>query len=222
MSDAQQSHNSTVFCQAEETANAITHGIGMLLSLAGAVFLILRVVSSGRVVLIVACSVYALALVAVYTTSTLSHTFTESRQLPLLRRLDQAFIYVLIVATYTPLSVAYLHGVWWWTFLGLMWMIALIGLVFKLVSAHRVEFVALASYVMLGWMPIMAAPALIHIAPPRALWWILIGGLCYTIGTVFLFCDKRVRHFHAIWHMFVIAGSSFHFFVIVHIVSTLT
>ena len=220
MSDAHNSQESAVFCQAEETANAITHGSGMLLSVVGAACLIPRAVASGGIGLIVACSIYVLALTAVYAASTVSHTFIESPRLALYRRLDQGFIYILIIATYTPVSVAYLHGAGWSTFLGLLWTIALFGFVFKLVSGHRLEIVALTSYVALGWLPIVSAPTLIRVAPSSVLWWMLIGGLCYTVGTIFLFCDKRVRHFHAIWHMFVIAGSGFHFFAILHIAGT--
>ena len=220
MSDTSPALKSAVFSRAEETANAITHGCGLLLSLVGAVYLIPRAAASGGIGWIVACGVYALSLAAVYTASTLSHALIESPRLALYRRLDQALIYILIIATYTPLSVAYLRGAWWSTFLGLLWTIALLGFVFKLVSGHRVEIVALATYVALGWLPVLSAPTMMQVAPPPTLWWILIGGLCYTFGTVFLFCDKRVRYFHAVWHIFVLAGSSFHFFAILRIAET--
>lgn len=220
MAEEEAARRSGVFHPGEEKVNAVTHGMGMLLSIVGAVVLMLRVVPTGRGGLIAACGAYALALVAVYTTSTLSHAFSQPWLLRLLRRLDQGFIYLLIVATYTPISVAYLHGVWWSAFLGLMWTIAFTGFVFKQVSAHRVAIVAIGSYVVLGWMPVIAAPAVIKAAPPFVLQWILIGGLCYTFGTVFLLFDKLVRHFHAVWHLLVIAGSSFHFFAILFIAST--
>jgi hemolysin III len=103
-----------------------------------------------------------------------------------------------------------------------MWSVAVFGFVSKVFLAHRVNSVSIWIYVVLGWMPIVAAPALVGKVDAAALWWMLIGGLCYTVGTVFLLLDNHVRHFHAAWHLFVIAGSACHFFVILIFVAPVT
>jgi hemolysin III len=143
--------------------------------------------------------------------STLSHTARSPRWKSLFRRLDQGFIYLLIVATFTPFSLAYLRSGVGWALLAAMWAVALVGFAAKVFFAHRVEAVSVVSYVVLGWMPVLAAPAMIHVIPLGAFLWCLGGGLCYTLGTLFLINDERVRHFHAVWHVCVIAGSVCHF-----------
>jgi hemolysin III len=136
------------------------------------------------------------------------------------RALDQGFIYFLIAATYTPFSLAYLRTTEWWLLLGAVWGVALYGFVSKVFFAHRVEAVSIWPYVLLGWLPIISVPALIHLVDDAAFWWMLVGGLCYTVGTVFLVCDQKVRHFHAIWHLLVIAGSACHFLAILLFVAS--
>jgi hemolysin III len=113
-----------------------------------------------------------------------------------------------------PFAVAYLRTSGWFLFFGLMWTVALCGFVSKLLFSHRVEAVAIWSYVLLGWMPVATVPSLVEMVPAAALWWMLIGGLCYTCGTLFLVYDNRHPLFHAIWHLFVMAGSTCHFMTI--------
>ena len=161
--------------------------------------------------LFVSCELYLFCLVAVYAMSTLSHSATSVRWKSRFRQLDQAFIYLLVVATYTPFSVAYLHGGGWWLLLVAMWAIALTGFVAKAVYAHRVEVVSVTSYLILAWMPIVAVPAIWRAAPLGAFEAIMAGSACYLLGTFFLVYDERVRHFHATWHLLVIAGSACHF-----------
>jgi hemolysin III len=195
---------------ADELVNALTHGLGLALAVAGAVVMGRAVLQSGDAWLVAGCAIFLSSLIAVYAMSTLSHCATTAWK-PFFRRLDQAFIYILIVATYTPFSLAYLRGVGWWALLASMWLVALIGFVAKLFFAHQVDVVSLASYVVLGWMPIVAAPALVRWLPMGAFGCMLLGGACYTVGTLFLRYDERVRHFHAVWHLCVIAGSACHF-----------
>jgi hemolysin III len=130
------------------------------------------------------------------------------------RILDQAIIFLLIVGTYTPFALAFLRTGWWLGLLIAMWAVALIGFVSKVLYAHRVDSVSVAIYLALGWTPIIAGWPLTGLVPARALWWMLIGGLCYTLGAVFLLLDRRVEHFHAVWHLLVIAGSGWHFLAI--------
>jgi hemolysin III len=195
---------------ADELVNALTHAIGLVLAVIGAL-----VMASGLVALDArlraGCAVYLASLIAVYTMSTLSHSASSPRWKSLFRRLDQGFIYLLIVATYTPLSLYYLRGSFWLAVLVAMWAAALFGFFAKVFFAHRVEAVSVVSYLALGWMPALAVPELLRTVPTPALWTMFLGGVCYTVGTLFLTYDERVRHFHAAWHLCVIAGSACHF-----------
>jgi hemolysin III len=205
--------------RAEERANAMTHGLGLALSLVGAVVMAVSVLGDGDVWRAVGCSVYVASLIAVYAMSTLSHSFTTPKWRAFFRALDQGCIYFLIAATYTPFSLAYLRTTPWWLLLGAIWAIALWGFLSKVVFSHRVESVSLWPCILLGWMPTVSVPALAGIVPFAAFWWMLIGGLCYTLGTLFLRYDYKVRHFHAVWHLFVIAGSTCHFLAILAFVA---
>jgi hemolysin III len=206
--------------QAEEIFNAVTHGIGLVLSIAGAIVLIARSHSHGDAYRVVGCTVFAMTLIAVYAASTLSHIPLRPRLRHLSRKLDQGSIYLLIAGTSVPFALTYLRTGWWFLFFGLMWTVALCGFVSKLLFSHRVEAVAIWIYVLLGWMPIATVPSLLEVLPAAALWWMLIGGLCYTFGTLFLAHDDRHPLFHAVWHVFVIAGSTCHFMVILLFVAT--
>ena len=196
---------------AEEIVNTVTHGIGLILSLVGSSILLSRVLSQPDVWRLVGCGGFAIALVAVYTASTLSHAVMRPDWRRACRILDQGCIYLLIVGTYTPFALEYLRFGWWWLFLLLMWTGALVGFLSKLLFFHRIDAVTIWSYLLLGWLPIVPAWVYLDLVPSGALAWILVGGLCYTAGTVFLVLDHRRFHFHAIWHVFVIAGSVCHF-----------
>ena len=196
---------------AEERANAITHGLGLVLSVVGAIVMAVVFHGYGDAWRVVGCSVYVASLIAVYAMSTLSHSCSTSRRRAFFRSLDQGCIYFLIAATYTPFSLAYLRTTPWWLLLGAIWAIALWGFLSKVVFAHRVDAVSIWPCIVLGWMPVVSVPALAGIVPAAAFWWMLVGGLCYSLGTIFLRYDYKVRHFHAVWHLCVIAGSACHF-----------
>lgn len=196
---------------AEELTNAVTHGVGLVLSVTGAVVMAASVFGQGDAWRSIGCGIYLASLVAVYAMSTLSHGCTSPRLKSLFRALDQGFIYLLIAATYTPFSLAYLRTGPWWLLFGMVWAVALYGCISKVFFAHRVESVSVWPFIVLGWMPAISVPSLVTILPIGAFWWMLVGGLCYTLGTVFLVCDRKVRHFHALWHLLVIAGSTCHF-----------
>ncbi len=200
--------------RAEERANAITHGLGLVLSVVGAVVMASNVFGDGDVWREIGCGVYVASLIAVYAMSTLSHSATTPEWRSFFRALDQGCIYFLIAATYTPFSLVYLRTTPWWLLLGAIWAVALWGFLSKVFFAHRVEAVSIWPCIVLGWMPTISVPALAGIVPMAAFWWMLVGGLCYTVGTIFLRYDYKVRHFHAIWHLMVIAGSACHFLAI--------
>lgn len=200
--------------QARELVNAITHGIGLVLSIVGAIVLIAHSHSQGDAYLVVGCTVFSMTLIAVYAASTLSHAPFGPRLRHWFRRLDQGSIYLLIVGTGMPFALVYLRTGWWFLFFGVMWTVALWGFVSKTLFSHRVDSVTVWIYVLLGWMPIVTVPSLLEVVPAAALWWMLVGGLCYTCGTLFLVYDNRYPLFHGVWHMFVIAGSTCHYLTI--------
>jgi hemolysin III len=194
----------------EEFANVVTHGIGLVLSLAG-VAIMADALANGDGWRIAGCSIYLASLIGVYLMSTLSHTFETPRVRTFFRALDQGTIYFLIAATYTPFSMAYLHSWPWWVFLAAVWGVAFWGFFSKVLFAHRVEAVSMWPCIILGGIPFVSIPALIGVVEFSALWWMLLGIACYTLGLVFWVNDRRVKHFHAVWHLFVIAGSASHF-----------
>lgn len=198
----------------EEIVNSLTHGVGLILSVAGASILFSRVLSQPDRWRLLGCGIFATTLVAVYAASTLSHAVAKPAWRRAFRILDQACIYLLIVGTFTPFAIEYLPFGWWWLFLVLMWTAAMIGFLSKLLFLHRIDAITIWSYVMLGWLPIIPAWVFFDVVPWGASAWILIGGLCYTAGTVFLVLDHRPWHFHAIWHLFVVAGSVCHFYAV--------
>lgn len=198
----------------EELVNSLTHGIGLVFSLVGSVILLERVLPQPDRWRLAGCAIFAAALVAVYAASTLSHAVARPAWRRFFRTLDQSCIYLLIAATYTPFGLEYLRLGWWWVFFFLMWMAAFAGFFSKLLFRHRIDAVTIWSYVLLGWLPILPASLYLGLLPWGALMWILIGGLCYTAGTLFLVLDHRPFHFHAIWHLFVLAGSACHFYAV--------
>jgi hemolysin III len=198
----------------DEIANSVTHGIGLALSVVGAVALVTFAARNAGLREVIGCSVFAITLVAVYAASTLSHVFQQPRARRMFRMLDQGCIYLLIAGTFTPLALVYLRGGWWWVLMASMWGVAFIGFASKVLLAHRVEAVSTASYVLMGWMPVLAAKPMIAAVPAGCLWLMAAGGLCYTVGTLFLTFDRKALYLHAVWHVFVIAGSAVHYFAI--------
>src|SRR5437588_12520313 len=195
----------------EELVNAITHGFGFVLAAIGTMVMWTAVAAHADARLATGCAAYLFSLVAVYAMSTLSHSATSVKWKSLFRKFDQAFIYLLIVGSYTPYSLAYLHGGFWPVLLAFMWMVALVGFASKALFAHRVDCSSVTSYVFLGWMSIIAIPTLWQIVPAGEMAYILGGGVWYMLGILFFINDEKFRHFHAAWHLCVIAGSACHF-----------
>ena len=194
----------------DESANLITHGLGFLLSLVATVYLMRLVVPGHQLQTIVACGVYCSTLVLLYAASTLSHTFHDLELRRLFRTLDQACIFLLIAGSITPYAVIFLNHGWWWLLLWTMWGLALTGVVFVL-RRRDLSGPAKFSYGVMGWLPIVALWELYHRAPLDMLLWLVAGGAFYSIGAIFLTLDRRVRYFHAVWHLLVIAGSICHY-----------
>jgi len=197
----------------EEIANAITHGIGLLLSVAGFVVLLVLAALRGTAWHIVACSIYGATLICLYTASTLYHAVVSPRVKRALRIFDHSAIYLLIAGTYTPFLLVSLRGPWGWSLFGVIWGLALAGVLFKFWFVERFAILSTVVYVAMGWLVVIAAKPVITHVPATALLWLFAGGLAYTGGVIF-FAAKRIPYSHAIWHIFVLAGSICHYFAI--------
>lgn len=194
----------------EEVANCATHGLGLALSVAGFVALVVLAWSYGDAWHVASCGVYGASLVALYLASTLYHGARAPRAKQLFQALDHCGIYLLIAGTYTPFTLVTLRGPWGWTLFGLVWGLALAGILFRVLFGTRYRPVAVASYVLLGWLCVVAVKPILALVPLGGLAWIVAGGLTYTMG-VFFFAAKRIPHNHAIWHLFVLGGSICHY-----------
>jgi hemolysin III len=197
----------------EEIANAITHGIGLLLSIAGFVVLLVLAALRGTAWHIVACSIYGATLICLYTASTLYHAVISPRVKRALRIFDHSAIYLLIAGTYTPFLLVSLRGPWGWSLFGVIWGLALVGVLFKFWFVERFAILSTAVYIAMGWLVVIAAKPVITHLPLTAIIWLLAGGLAYTGGVIF-FAAKRIPYSHAIWHLFVLAGSICHYFAV--------
>lgn len=203
----------------EEVINSITHGLGFLMSVVAGTYLCFVACWRGDWRIALACIVYSLALAAVYGFSTLSHAILDRSWRRFFRIMDQACIYLLITGTFTPFGVAYFLEGYWKILFALMWLLAIVGFLSKTLFAHRIFHVSIPLYVALGWLPIIGIGRFMHLVqigtlPAEGLAWVLVGGLCYTLGTPFLYLDKRDYYFHSIWHVLVMAGSACHYYAI--------
>jgi len=201
----------------EELANCATHALGFALSLVGTVALLNVTARYGDTLQMVGVSVYGATLLALYAASTLSHSFERPRIRHFFRTMDQVCIFLLIAGTFTPISLTYMREGWWWALFISIWGLALAGIFVKIFFA-KLQTVAVTAYVLLGWMPTIAIKPIVEAMPAAALWWMLAGGIFYTLGTLFLMRDERVPYFHAIWHLFVIAGSACHYVAVMRFV----
>ena len=195
-------------------ANAITHGVGAVLAIAGAVYLIAASMR-GSTWLVVSCSVFSVTLVLVYLCSTLYHSLVRTRARHVFHVLDHSAIYLLIAGTYTPFTLISLRGPVGWVLFGAVWTLALAGVIFKSLAVGRIEVASALVYLFQGWLVVLAAHPLLHAIGWHGLLWLGAGGLAYTLGIIF-FAFDRLRYFHATWHLFVLAGSVAHYFAILY------
>ncbi|HWC77929.1 MAG TPA: hemolysin III family protein [Blastocatellia bacterium] len=198
----------------EELANSITHGIGLALSVVGFGILLTLAIVNGTAWHIVGCSVFGLSLIALYSASTVYHSLRSPRIRHVFKVLDHAAIYLLIAGTYTPFTLVNLRGFWGWTLLALVWSLAVSGIVFKVFFVERFVIASTLVYILMGWSCVIAVKPLLTLVPMGGIFWLLGGGIAYTVGTIF-FAWKRLPYNHAIWHLFVVAGSICHYFAVV-------
>lgn len=193
-----------------ERFNGYTHLVGAVLALAGTIALVAMASLKADPWRIVTFSVYGTTLVLLYLTSTLYHS-ARGRAKDVLRKLDHCSIYLLIAGTYTPFMLVTLGGAWGWSLFGVVWGLALAGIVQECWIAKGARVLSLALYVVMGWLAVVALVPLLERLAPAAFAWVLAGGLIYTVGIVFYVYDERVRHFHGVWHLFVMGGSAAHY-----------
>jgi hemolysin III len=199
----------------EEIANTVTHGIGLLLSIAGFVVLLVLAILRGTAWHIVACSIYGATLICLYSASTLYHAVVSPRLKRALKIFDHSAIYLFIAGTYTPFLLLNLRGPWGWSLLAVIWGLALAGVLSKFWFVDHSEHLSTAVYVLMGWLVLIATkPVLAHV-PSTTLLWLLAGGLFYSAGVIF-YAWKRLPYSHAVWHVFVLAGSTCHYFAVLH------
>ncbi len=196
-----------------ERFNGITHLSGALLALAGAVALIVIGALKADPWKIVSFSIYGTTLVFLYLSSTLYHS-VRGRAKSVLRKMDHAAIYLLIAGTYTPFTLVTLNGPWGWSLFGVVWGLALVGIVQEIWFARGARLLSLAIYLLMGWVALVAVAPLIRAISWSGFAWLAAGGAIYTAGIVFYLYDERFKHFHGIWHLFVLAGSAVHYVAI--------
>lgn len=209
---------SAVQIKREEFANALTHGLGTLLAIAGLVILTVFSALRGDAWHIVSFSVFGVTLVILYLASTLYHSFTREKLKILFRKFDHMAIYLLIAGTYTPFCLTVLNNWIGWTLFGVVWGSAILGIIVKAFYTGKGELLSTILYVVMGWVAIFAIKPLFDSVSLRTFVLLMTGGVFYTAGTYF-FTKDRIKYFHSIWHLFVLAGSIFHFFSVMNLLS---
>lgn len=200
-----------------EKFNALTHLVGAVLALAGAVVLIVLAALDGDPWKVVSVSIYGVTLVLLYIFSTLYHSL-RGRAKNVLRELDHQSIYLLIAGSYTPFCLVTLRGHWGWSLLGVVWGLAVLGGLQEFRPRSEARILSVVIYVVMGWVVLVALIPLLEALGPAGLAWLAAGGLFYTVGIAFYAFDTRLTHAHGVWHLFVIAGSATHYVAILRFV----
>jgi hemolysin III len=197
----------------EEIANSVSHGVGLLAAIVAAPVLVLSAIRHDGAARIVGASVFAATMVLLYLTSALYHALPRNRAKRVFQVLDHAAIFLMIAGTYTPFTLGVLRGTWGWTLFGLVWGLALAGVVLTAVGGVRYPKLRICLYLAMGWLILIAVKPLWLRMPTWGLFWLFAGGIAYTVGVVF-YAAKRVRYCHFVWHLFVMAGTACHFIAV--------
>lgn len=203
-------HHRKVYTLAEEAANAITHGLGAVLSMAGLTMLVIVAAVTQDPYRIIGVTVFGVTMLLMYLASTLYHALPHPPVKRVMRIVDHCAIYLLIAGTYTPFMIVSMRGTWGWSLFLVLWGAAVLGCFFKMFFTGRYEFLSTAMYVAMGWVAVIALKPALEMIPPGALLLLLLGGIAYTGGVVFYVID-RIPYNHAIWHCCVMAGTAIHF-----------
>ena len=197
----------------EEVANSVTHGVGAVLAIVGLGVLIAFAALRGTAWHMVSCSIYGATLILLFTASTVYHALPYRRAKTVFRAIDHSAIYLLIAGTYTPFMLVNLRGPWGWSLFGVIWGLALVGILLKVTIRRKWRAASVALYLFMGWVIVIAAKPLMSEVAPGGLFLLGLGGVAYTGGVVF-YVWRRLPYHHAVWHLFVLAGSIFHFFAV--------
>lgn len=197
----------------EEIASSITHGIGVALAVAALVILVMLASIQGNPWKIVSFSIYGASMIILYIASTFYHAFQKPKVKNVFKIFDHASIYILIAGTYTPFTLVTIRGGWGWSIFGIIWGLAITGIVFKSFFIQRLKLISTLLYVLMGWFIVIAMKEVIANLDTMGLIWLIIGGVSYT-GGVFFYLNDKIKFNHAIWHLFVLGGSICHFFAI--------
>lgn len=197
----------------EEIINAVTHGLGAVLAVI-ALVVMLYAYNNGGTWHIMSCAIYGGSMVLLYLASTLYHSFTNEKLKAVFKFIDHASIYVLIAGNYTPFALIPLHGEFGWTIFGIIWSVAAVGIVFQIFCVKKFKILATLCYIAMGWFAVVMIKPLLLTVPIETIYWLIGGGVFYTVGAVF-YLMPRIPYHHAIWHLFVLAGSAAHFVAIV-------
>lgn len=193
----------------EEIANSVSHGLGLLAAIGATPFVIAAARDLGAASQVGAI-VFAVTMVLLYFTSTLYHALPNGRAKQVFLKLDYCAIFLFIAGSYTPFALGALYGAWGWTLFGLVWALAVVGVILKSTDKLSHPWVSTGLYLGMGWLVLIAAVPLVESVPTAGLLWLVAGGLAYTLGVVFFVLDSRIRYAHAIWHGFVVAGTGCH------------
>ncbi len=197
----------------EEIANSISHGLGLVLAIVAVPILVLAAVRAGSVQFVVGASVFGGTMILLYLASTLYHSISHEVTKNMCRVFDHTAIFLLIAGTYTPFSLGVLRGPWGWSLLAVIWTLAIVGITLKIRKRTRHSRITIVLYVIMGWLAIVAVKPMVMLIPVPGLLLIFAGGIAYTGGLAF-FAIERIRYNHFIWHLFVIAGTTCHFFAV--------
>lgn len=198
----------------EEIANSVSHGAGFIAALVAAPLLIMIAAQRGDTAAVVGASVFVSAMLLLYLVSTLYHALPRNRAKHVFQIIDHGAIYLLIAGTYTPFTLGVLRGPWGWTLFGIVWSLALAGIVLKATGGVRYARLSTALYLAMGWCALVAIEPLWRLVPAWGLFWLFAGGVAYSVGVVFFSSDERIRFNHFKWHLFVIAGTACHYIAV--------
>lgn len=197
----------------EEILNSVTHGAGALVSIAGLVLLIVFSTLYGQTGHVVSCTIFGITLVLLYTASTLYHSFRRPYIKQIFKIIDHSCIYILIAGTYTPFLLVIVRGALGWTIFATVWLLTVLGILFQIFFIDRFKIISTIAYISMGWLIIFAIKPLFQTLPGGGIVWLVSGGLAYTLGTIF-YGWKKLPFNHAIWHLFVLAGSVCHYMAV--------
>jgi len=199
----------------EEISNAVSHGVGLLGAFAAVPFLVVTAVLNKETPAVVSSSIFGASLVLMYLASTMYHSLPAGKAKRVFQILDHAAIYILIAGTYTPFTLVVLQGAWGWTLFGIVWSLAIMGVVLKTTGYLKQGHWSTVLYVLMGWVVVIAIKPLVSQLSFWGIVLLALGGLCYSLGVYFFVKDNK-RYYHFIWHLFVLAGSVCHFFAVLY------